>query len=183
LADGKSIDRVASVASVFVSRVDVAIDGLLRAQLEAAPAAEAKRLKTLLGRAGMANAQRLYRRYKDLFRGKGFARLRSRGARPQWPLWASTGSPDANYSATWYIDRLIGPDTINAIPPTTLAAVLAHTRPRALLEGEMAQAQLVLEGLRREGVDLPQLLDTLLDQGLESALASYHAIIAHLADK
>ncbi|MHB8254837.1 MAG: transaldolase [Acidiferrobacter sp.] len=183
LAEGLSIDRLASVASVFVSRVDSVVDGLLHDKLKVAPAAEAKRLKTLLGRTGMANAQRIYQRYKDLFRSKGFAHLRARGARPQWLLWASTSSKDPSYSATWYIDRLIAPDTINTVPPQTLDAVLTHARPRALLEAEIPQAQLVLEGVRREGVDLPDILDALLEQGIESFLASYHALGARLADK
>jgi len=183
LADGQSIDKLASVASVFVSRVDTVVDGLLRDKLKVVPAAEAKRLKALLGRAGMANAQRIYQRYKDIFRGKGFARLRARGARLQWLLWASTSSKDPSYPATWYIDRLIAPDTINTVPPETLDAILAHSRPRALLEGEIAQAQLVLEGVRREGIDLPQVLDSLLEQGLGSFLASYNALSARLVDK
>lgn len=183
LGDGLPIDRLASVASVFVSRVDTAVDELLHNKLKVAPAAEAKRLKSLLGRTGMANAQRIYQRYKDLFRGKSFARLRARGARTQWPLWASTSTKDPSHPATWYIDRLIAADTINTVPPATYEAILAHTKPRALLETEMAQAQLVLEGVRREGVDLPEILDSLLIQGLESFLASYMALSARLADK
>ena len=182
LAQGLSIDRVASVASVFVSRVDTVVDALLQAKLKAAPAAEAKRLKALLGRAGIANAQRIYQRYKDFFRGKDFARLRARGARPQWPLWASTSSKNPDYTATWYIDRLIGPDTINTVPPQTFQALLTH-KPRALLEAEMTQSQTVLDGLRREGVDVPQILDGLLDEGLDSFLRSYETLVGRLADK
>lgn len=183
LADGQSIDRLASVASVFVSRVDAVVDGLLRDKLKLAPASEAKRLQGLFGRAGIANAQRIYQRYRDLFRGKGFARLRARGARPQWLLWASTSSKDPSYSATWYIDRLIAPDTINTVPPQTFTALLKHNRPRALLEAELGQAQSVLEGIRREGIDLPEVLDSLLEQGLDSFLASYRTLSARLADK
>ncbi len=182
LAQGLSIDRVASVASVFVSRVDTVVDALLQEKLKVAPAAEAKRLKALLGRAGIANAQRIYQRYRDLFRGKDFARLRARGARPQWPLWASTSNKNPDYTATWYIDRLIGPDTINTVPPQTFQALLTH-KPRALLEAEMAQSQTVLDGLRREGVDLPQILDQLLDEGLGAFLRSYEALVARLAHK
>ena len=182
LAQGLSIDRVASVASVFVSRVDTVVDALLQEKLKTAPVAEAKRLKNLLGRAGIANAQRIYQRYKDLFRGKDFARLRARGARPQWPLWASTSSKNPAYSATWYIDRLIAPDTINTVPPQTFQALLTH-KPKALLEAEIAQSLGVHDGLRREGIDLPQILDTLLDEGLASFLGSYQALTARLAHK
>ena len=182
LAQGLSIDRVASVASVFVSRVDTVVDALLQEKLKTAPVAEAKRLKNLLGRAGIANAQRIYQRYKDLFRGKDFARLRARGARPQWPLWASTSSKNPAYSATWYIDRLIAPDTINTVPPQTFQALLTH-KPKALLEAEIAQSLVVHDGLRREGIDLPQILDTLLDEGLASFLGSYQALAARLAHK
>jgi transaldolase/glucose-6-phosphate isomerase len=182
LTRGLSIDRVASVASVFISRVDTVVDALLQERLQSAPAAEAKRLKSLLGRAGISNAQRIYQRYKDLFRGKDFARLRARGARPQWPLWASTSSKNPAYSATWYIDRLIAPDTINTVPPQTFQALLTH-KPKALLEAEIAQSLAVHDGLRREGIDLPQILDTLLDEGLASFLRSYQALTARLAHK
>ncbi|RCN56655.1 transaldolase [Acidiferrobacter thiooxydans] len=182
LTQGLSIDRVASVASVFVSRVDTVVDAQLQERLQNAPAAEAKRLKSLLGRAGIANAQRIYQRYKELFRGKDFARLRARGARPQWPLWASTSSKNPAYSATWYIDRLIAPDTINTVPPQTFQALLTH-KPKALLEAEIAQSLAVHDGLRREGIDLPQILDTLLDEGLASFLRSYQALTARLAHK
>ncbi len=182
LAGGLPIDRVASVASVFVSRVDTVVDARLQEKLKTALPAEAKRLKGLLGRAGIANAQRIYQRYKDLFRGKDFARLRARGARPQWPLWASTGSKNPAYSATWYIDRLIAPDTINTVPPQTFQALLTH-RPKALLEAEIAQSQAVHDGIRREGIDLPQILDSLLEEGLASFLQSYRALAARLAHK
>jgi len=183
LALGLPIDKLASVASVFVSRVDVIVDGLLHEKLKVAPAAEAKRLKGLLGRAGIANAQRMYQRYKDIFRGKDFARLRARGARPQWLLWASTSSKDPSYPATWYIDHLIAPDTVNTVPPQTFTALLTHARPRALLEAEMTQSQLVLDGVRREGIDFPQILDSLQEQGLDAFLASYRALAGRLADK
>ncbi len=182
LARGLSIDRMASVASVFISRVDTVVDALLQERLNTAPAAEAKRLRGLLGRAGIANAQRIYQRYKDLFRGKDFARLRARGARPQWPLWASTSSKNPAYPETWYIDRLIAPDTINTVPPQTFQAILTH-RPKALLEAEIAQAPAVLDGLRREGIDLPQILDTLLEEGIASFQKSYQALAARLAQK
>ncbi len=182
LTRGLAIDRVASVASVFVSRVDTVVDAQLQERLQNAPAAEAKRLKSLLGHAGIANAQRIYQRYKDLFRGKDFARLRARGARPQWPLWASTSNKNPAYSATRYIDRLIAQDTINTVPPQTFQALLTH-KPKALLEAEIAQSLAVHDGLRREGIDLPQILDTLLDEGLASFLRSYQALTARLAHK
>ncbi len=182
LARGLPIDRIASVASVFVSRVDGVVDGLLQERLKVAPAAEAKRLRALLGKAGIANAQRIYQRYKDLFRGRDFARLRARGARPQWPLWASTSSKNPDYSATWYIDRLIAPDTINTVPPQTFAALLTH-RPRALLESEITQSQAVLDGIRREGIDLPEILDELLTAGVGAFQASYQALVDRLAHK
>lgn len=183
LQDGQPIDRLASVASVFVSRVDTFVDRLLHEKLKTVPTAETKRIKALLGRTGMANAQRIYLRYKDLFRSKPFARLRARGARPQWPLWASTSSKDPAYSPTWYIDRLLGPDTINTVPPQTFDALLTHARPRALLETEMMQALSVLEGVRREGIDLPEALDALAEQGLAAFNDAYHALIARLGEK
>ncbi len=176
LQDGQAIDRVASVASVFVSRVDTEVDALLRARIKTAPTAEAKRLQALLGRAGTANAQRIYQRYKDTFRSKGFARLRARGARPQWPLWASTSAKDRAYGPVWYIDRLIAPDTINTVPPATFEAILAHTRPHALLEAELPQVRGILDGLRREGIDLGAILDELAVRGVEAFAASHESL-------
>ncbi len=182
LRDGQPIDRVASVASVFVSRVDTAVDALLKARIQAAPTAEAKRLQSLLGRAGSANAQRIYQRYKDTFRSKGFARLRARGARPQWPLWASTGAKDPAYGPVWYIDRLLAPDTINTVPPATLDALMVH-HPRALLEVELPQAQNILDNLRREGIDLTGILDQLSTSGVEAFVASFESLQRQLVEK
>ncbi|MDA8389821.1 MAG: transaldolase [Gammaproteobacteria bacterium] len=183
LKDGQTIDRVASVASVFVSRVDTEVDALLKARIQTAPTAEAKRLQGLMGRAGSANAQRIYQRYKDIFRSKGFARLRARGARPQWPLWASTSTKDPALSPVWYIDRLIAPDTINTVPPVTFDALTTHGRPRALLEAELPQAQGILDSLRREGIDIGGILDQLAVRGVEAFTASFESLAQQLAAK
>lgn len=183
LADGQPIDRVVSVASVFVSRVDTVVDGLLRDRIKTAPLAEGKRLTSLLGRTGMANAHRIYRRYRDIFRSRDFARLRARGAHPQWLLWASISSKDPAYPPTWYIDRLIASDTITTVPPATLAALLTHNRVRALLETELPQAPSILDAVRREGIDLPDILDRLASEGLAAFGASYEMLAVRLVEK
>ena len=119
----KSPERVASVASFFVSRVDTQVDKALDAI--GSPAALALR-----GKIAIANAKAMYRRFREIFHGDEFGSLRQKGARAQRPLWASTGTKNPAYSDVRYVEELIGPDTVNTIPPDTLAAFRDHGRVR-----------------------------------------------------
>jgi transaldolase len=157
LEGGQPLDRIASVASFFVSRVDAAVDGLLP---QGSP---------LRGTVAIANAKLAYHRFRQLFSGKRWDRLARAGARVQRPLWASTGTKDPAYSDLLYVEELVGPDTVTTVPESTLNAFRDHglVRPGAVLEGlEEAERTLgLLPGLR---IDLGVLADRLVAQGLEA---------------
>jgi transaldolase len=157
LEGGQPLDRIASVASFFVSRVDAAVDGLLP---QGSP---------LRGTVAIANAKLAYHRFRQLFSGKRWDRLARAGARVQRPLWASTSTKDPAYSDLLYVEELVGPDTVTTVPESTLNAFRDHglVRPGAVMEGlEEAERTLgLLPGLR---IDLGVLADRLVAQGLEA---------------
>lgn len=157
LERGEPVDRVASVASFFVSRVDTAIDGLLP---EGSP---------LRGKVAIANAKAAYHRFRHLFSGERWERLAAAGASMQRPLWASTGTKDPAYSDVVYVEELIGPDTVNTMPQQTLNAFRDHGRVRslALLEG-LEEAEATLGLLPELGIDLAAITDSLLADGIRA---------------
>ena len=168
LETGASLDTIASVASFFVSRVDTAVDAQLPDD------------SPLRGQIAVANARHAYARFLDIFSGERWERLASAGARPQRPLWASTGTKNPAYSDTLYVETLIFPDTVNTMPQATLDAVLDHltvalTPPEALHEasGQLAEAA-------EAGIDLTAVTDKLLVDGLASFEDSYKALMAKL---
>jgi transaldolase/glucose-6-phosphate isomerase len=169
--------RIASVASFFVSRVDTAVDRLL----EAIGTPEALALR---GTIAVANAKLAYRRYQELFEGTGFDDLRSRGARPQRVLWASTGTKNPSYSDVLYVEELVGPNTVNTVPPATLAAFQDHgsSRGATLIEG-LADADDAVDRLAAVGVDLGAVTDELQEEGLEAFAHSFHQLLQALYEK
>ena len=168
---------VASVASFFVSRVDTAVDR----QLEADGRPEALELA---GSIAIANAKLAYRRYQDIFEGEGFADLRARGGRPQKVLWASTSTKNPAYSDVLYVEGLIGPNTVNTIPPATLEAYREHGRVEgATLTADVDAAFSHIERLGSLGIDLNAITDDLLDEGLEAFGESFHQILHALDEK
>jgi len=173
---GKDLSGVASVASFFVSRTDSAVDPLLQ-ELAQRDAAE------LLGRAGVANAALAYQSFKKGFSGERFAALQRKGARPQRLLWASTGTKNPKYPDTLYVSELIGPDTVNTMPPATLAAFRDHGLCRPSLEEGADAARRVQEKLQALGVDLEQVAGRLEVEGLEAFAKAYAAILRTVAAK
>lgn len=170
-------ERVASVASFFVSRVDTVVDRAL----EAIGTAQASALR---GRIAIANSKLVYRRFREIFHGEPFAKLRYKGARVQRPLWASTGTKNPAYSDVLYVDELIGPDTVNTLPPATLEAFREHGAARgATVEEGWSQAESNLEDLKRLGVDLASITEKLQIDGVAAFAASYDQLLAALAQK
>jgi transaldolase / glucose-6-phosphate isomerase len=169
-AEGKSVD-MQSVASFFVSRVDSEVDK----RLEAAGNTE------LLGRAGLANARAAYRRYKEIFHGERFAALREAGASVQRPLWASTGVKNPKYSDTMYVDGLVAPETVNTMPMATLMAAADH----AEVDGPGAQAdpEPDLRALAEAGIDLDDVTDKLLRDGVEKFVEPMEKLLAGIDEK
>ena len=182
-AAGKSLDRVASVASFFVSRVDTAVDSQLDAKAKAAnDPNEAARLCGLRGQAGIANAVRAYARFKTAFAGTRFAALAASGARVQRPLWASTSTKDPTLPDTYYVSALAGPDTVNTVPPATLAAFLDHGQITSRL-ADAAWAEGVWRELATAGIDLDAVTDQLLAEGVASFQMSFQTLLAGVKAK
>jgi transaldolase/glucose-6-phosphate isomerase len=177
-AEGKDVSAVASVASFFVSRIDTAVDALLTAQIESSTDAGAKeRLKALLGRAAIANAKLAYEAYEKLFAGTRFKALAAKGAATQRLLWASTGTKNPSYSDVLYVDELIGPDTVNTIPPATFDAFRDHGRVRPTLREGIAQARAELAALASAGVSLDAVTEKLLDEGVTLFVDAFRKLL------
>ena len=166
-AEGGELSRLAGVASFFVSRIDAAVDAQIKKRLAAAGSEKERgRLKGLLGKVAIANAKLAYRSYKDIFSGKRWEALAAKGARTQRVLWASTGTKNPSYPDTYYVEELIGADTVNTIPPATYEAFRDHGRLRPSLEEDLAGARRTLAVLEEGGISLSAVTDKLLADGL-----------------
>jgi transaldolase / glucose-6-phosphate isomerase len=164
---GGDLSRVASVASFFISRIDSLIDSQLAERIKAAKSpAEQEPLRELQGRVAIANGKLTYQAYKKIFSGPRWNALAARGAQTQRVLWASTSTKNPAYPDTLYVDELIGPDTVNTIPPTTYDAFREHGRPRASLEENIAQARTVMDSLARVGISMKAATDRLTEDGV-----------------
>jgi transaldolase len=173
LADEGDLSKVASVASFFVSRVDTIFDKALEA------IGNAKAL-TLQGKVAIANAKATYRRYEEVFQGKRFARLQDRGARPQRVLWASTSTKHPNYSDVLYVEALIGPNTVNTMPPDTLEKFKDHGLVAPRLTENVDEASAYLERLNDLGVDYHDLTKILQTAGVNAFAKSYKDLLKAL---
>ena len=182
LQAGKKIDGIASVASFFVSRVDTLVDKLLDEKIKAM-GGEAVRLRKLKGKAGIANSRLAYAEFRKVFSAQRFARLAAQGARVQRPLWASTSTKNPAYPDIYYVEALAGPDTVNTMPPATLAAYKDHGQPEARLEKDIDSAQKVIELLDETGVSMDAVTQKLEVEGVASFAKSFDMMMATLAAK
>jgi transaldolase/glucose-6-phosphate isomerase len=165
-AKGGDPSRVESVASFFISRIDAAVDALIEARLKASDNSfEQGVLKGLVGRVAIANAKLTYQRYKELYVGSRWAALANRGARSQRLLWASTSTKNPNYRDVIYVEELIGPDTVNTIPPATYDAFRDHGRLRQSLEEDLEDAHDTMDSLAEAGIAFKPITDQLLADG------------------
>jgi transaldolase len=165
--------RVASVASFFVSRIDTAIDKLL----DKAGSPSAAGLK---GRAAIACAKMVYRRFNQIFYGAPFEPQKKRGARVQKIVWGSTGTKNPLYSDVLYVNEIIGPDTINTVPMATLKAFLDHGQVRAYLMTDIDESERVLTDLSKLGIDLGAITDQLLKEGVQAFIQAYDQMLDSL---
>ena len=172
-AQGGNLSQVASVASFFVSRVDTVVDAALEKIGE----------RELQGKIAIANAKIAYARFRALFSGERWARLAAQGAQVQRPLWASTGSKNPSYPDTLYVDALIGPDTVNTVPPSTLLAFLDHGQVAATLEQGLAEAEVQVASVAGLGVDLDAIANKLLNEGVAAFVQSFETLTASIAGK
>jgi transaldolase / glucose-6-phosphate isomerase len=176
LARNAEPERVASVASFFVSRVDTAVDRAL----DGIGSPEALALR---GRIAIAQCKIAYQRFRVLFHGEPFAALQRRHARPQRVLWASTGTKNSSYSDVLYVEELIGPETVNTVPPATLDAFRDHGKARASLETDVEEARATLARLAQDGVDLEAINERLLAEGLTAFETSFETLHCALQEK
>jgi transaldolase/glucose-6-phosphate isomerase len=169
--------KVASVASFFVSRVDTVVDK----ELEKIGTDEAK---ALCGKIAIANSKIVYRRFMEIFHGEGFAGLRQRGARVQRPLWASTGTKNSAYSDVLYVENLIGPETVNTLPPDTINAFRDHGKiPGALVKQGFDEADAQLAALAKFGIELKAITEKLQVDGVAAFAASFDQLLGALEKK
>jgi len=180
LAAGGSVQRVASVASFFVSRIDTLVDSLLESILKQG-STEADLAREVVGQVAIASAKLAYQNYKELFSTVHFTQLAAAGARTQRLLWASTGSKNPNYSDLKYVESLIGPDTINTLPPETLKAFRQHGVARITLEAELAEAAQAMSRLAPLGIVLDKVTQQLEDEGVEKFTLAFDQLLAGLA--
>jgi transaldolase len=184
LAAGKDISRIASVASFFVSRVDVLVDQLLQDKIKASSAsAEQQQLKALQGKAAIANARLAYQEFKRLFSTPRFEALSQHGARVQRPLWASTGTKNPAYRDVLYVEELIGPNTVNTIPLKTLESFRDHGRVRLSVEENLPQAQAVLAALQAAGIDYERVTSQLQEEGVQKFIDSFDNLLQCIEEK
>jgi transaldolase len=177
IAAGKDINRIASVASFFVSRVDVLVDTLLEDKIKAVgEAAQQQKLKALEGKAAIANARLAYQEFKGLFGGPRFAALKQRGARVQRPLWASTSTKNPAYRDVLYVEELIGPDTVNTMPLTTIERFHDHGRVRLSIEDHLPEARGQLATLADVGIHYDQVTRQLQEEGVQKFTDSFHTL-------
>jgi len=181
-AQRKSVDRVASVASFFLSRIDILVDPLLEKIIkggteQSSPAEKCR------GQVAIASAKQAYQIYKRIFQNERFRKLADQGARPQRLLWASTSTKNPEYSDVKYVEALIGPDTVNTLPQETIKAYRDHGNPAARLEQDLDAVGDVLERLNALGIDIDSITQQLEDEGIEKFNKPYDSLMETLENK
>lgn len=164
---GLDLSKIASVASFFVSRIDNSIDAIVTERLKTSKdPREQEQLKSLLGKVAIANAKQTYVKYQNIFSGDRWRALASKGAQTQRVLWASTSTKNPKYRDVLYVEELIGPDTVNTIPPATLDAFRDHGRARPSLTEDVEAANRVMETVAKLGISMKEVTDKLTDDGV-----------------
>src|SRR3979490_1523410 len=180
---GGDPSHVASVASFFVSRIDSGVDKELDEKIaKANDPTEKERLSALKGKVAIANAKLAYQEYKQLFSGARWDKLAAKGAKPQRLLWASTGTKNKDYSDVLYVEELIGPNTVNTVPPATLDAFRDHGTPRDSLEENIEEAEHVLAEFEKSGISLDKITAELVKDGVKlfaDAADKLYGAVAH----
>ena len=182
VAAGKPIDGIASVASFFVSRVDTEVDRRLDAMAQQSGDA-ARELGALHGRAAVANAKLAYALFAQRFASDRWRALSAKGGRLQRPLWASTSTKNPAYRDVLYVEDLIGPDTVNTMPPNTIDAFRDHGEVKRTVDAELDRARAEIAAIEKAGIAMEQVTGKLLADGLASFQKSFDSLLAGLARK
>jgi transaldolase/glucose-6-phosphate isomerase len=182
VAQGGDVSRIASVASFFISRIDTAIDAMVTARLNTAQDARQQALlRSICGTVAIANAKLTYQRFQEIFRGARWNALAAKGARRQRVLWASTSTKNPQYRDVLYVEELIGPDTVNTMPPATLEAFRDHGRLRRSLEDDLQGARATMQALERVGISMQEVTDALLAEGVRLFAEPFDKLLDALA--
>jgi len=176
LAAGLPIDKVASVASFFLSRIDVLVDGLLKALA----AGSEPDPQALLGKAAIANAKLAYRQFKQNTASGRWKTLAAKGGRVQRMLWASTSTKNPDYSDVMYVDTLIGPDTVNTLPEETIAAFADHGTAASTVEKGLDDAKTTMAAIAKLGIDFAKATRQLEEEGIQKFIDPYESLLEAL---
>src|SRR4029077_7322088 len=179
---GKDIGGIASVASFFVSRIDSLVDSMIDERLKTAtpPSQDQELLRSLHGKVAIANAKQAYRSYQQMIAGQRWKALAAKGAQVQRLLWASTSTKNPKYRDVLYIEELIGPDTVNTIPPATMDAFRDHGIVRRTLDNDLASADKTMSDLEKAGISMKQITGKLLDDAIklfDDAFTQLHQVV------
>ena len=183
-AKGQDVRNLASVASFFLSRIDSKVDDRLDALAAKADDSDRKaQLQAAKGKVAIANAKIAYQEYKKIVEGDRWQALAAKGARVQRLLWASTSTKNPAYSDVMYVDELIGPDTVNTLPPNTIEACADHCHVASRIEADVESAQQLIAALPDLGIDLDQVMDELLDEGIDKFIQPFDKLMDALVTK
>jgi transaldolase len=182
---GQPVDRIRSVASFFVSRVDTNANKKLDAIMKDArrPDGQRQRARDLRGRVAIANARMAYRSFEQVFQSSRYARLQETGVRLQRPLWASTSTKDPAYPDLYYVEALVAPDTVDTMPPETFAAYRERGEPRIRIHDDVDGAHSVFEGLAELKIDTQRMALELEEEGARKFIDSYDAVLKAIRSK
>ena len=176
---GGNLKKVASVASFFISRIDTLIDSMLNDKIKNTSDANQQALyKSLLGKVAIANGKLTYQKYQQIFSGPRWNALAAKGAQTQRVLWASTSTKNPNYRDVMYVEELIGPDTVNTMPPATIDAFRDHGKLRNSLTEDVSGAQKVMDDLAKAGISIKQVTDQLTDDGVNLFADAFDKLLA-----
>jgi len=181
---GGDVSKVASVASFFISRIDSAVDQRLNEKIKGCSDPKEKaQLESLLGKVAIANGRLTYQLYKKIIAQPNWQALAKKGAMPQRLLWASTGTKNPQYSDVYYVEELIGPDTVNTIPPATYDAFRDHGKAASTLEQNIEESKAVLDGLAKAGISLEEICKQLVTDGVKLFIDPFDKLLAALEKK
>jgi transaldolase/glucose-6-phosphate isomerase len=177
--NGGHLNQMAGVASFFISRIDTLIDSLLNDRIkQTSEATQQALLKSLLGKVAIANGRLTYQRYERIFSGPRWQALAGKGAQTQRVLWASTSTKNPAYRDVVYVEELIGPDTVNTMPPATIDAFRDHGQLRKSLTEDVPGAQKVMDDLARAGISIKEVTDKLTDDGVKLFAGAFDMLLA-----
>lgn len=177
-AAGQDVSNIASVASFFLSRIDSKVDKLLDGA-----ASDDTRAEAAKGKVAIANAKVAYQEYKQIIQSDRWQALAAKGAQVQRLLWASTSTKNPEYSDVMYVDELVGPDTVNTLPPNTIEACADHCNVDSRIETNVEEAQQLIATLSELGIDLDKVMDELLEEGIDKFVKPFDSLMDSLVTK